>query len=145
MYCSDFIILIISVFAVVFITVMVNVTEGYSDPKIDEIRNILLQIDPEITKKLNIQASNKSFTEDKRDMYLCLRDQYGKYYPDNMLAYVAIHELAHAKSKDIDVHHTGTEFKNNFEHYLRIAEEKGLFDPKKGLVEEYCGVTPDMK
>jgi len=145
MYCSNFILLIISISIFISLTLLVNTTEAYSDPKINEIRNILMSIDPELTKKLHIQASNKSFTEDKRDMYLCLRDQYGKYYPDNMLAYVAIHELAHAKSKDVDTQHVGREFRDNFENYLKIAESKGLFDPAKGLVEEYCGVTPYTK
>ena len=138
-------ILIFSVFTIICITLLVSRTETYADPKIYEIKNVLMEIDPDVASKLNIQASNQSFTEDKRDMYLCLRDEKGQYYPDNMLHYVAIHELAHAKSKEVDTHHTGQEFKNNFDKYLEIAKNKGLFDPKKGLVENYCGVTRDMK
>ena len=72
-----------------------------------------------------------------------IKDEQGKYYPDNMLNYVAIHELAHAKSKSIDTSHTGSEFKENFDNYLKRAEQFGIFDPRKGLVDNYCGVTPD--
>lgn len=139
-------ILIIAITIVIIITLFVNRQETYADPKILDIRQNLMKLDPEVTSKLNIQASNQSFTEDKRDMYLCLKDpKTGHYYPDNMLNYVAIHELAHAKSKEIDIAHTGKEFRQNFEIYLQKAEKIGIFDPKKGLVEEYCGVTPGMK
>jgi hypothetical protein len=139
-------ILIFSICLIIFATLFINRKETYADPKILEIRNNLMKIDPSVTSKLNIQASNQSFTEDKRDMYLCLKDKKtGQYYPDNMLNYVAIHELAHAKSKAVDTAHSGTEFRENFENYLQIAQKLGIFDPKKGLVDEYCGVTPDMK
>ncbi len=142
MYSNCFI-LILSVIIVIFITLTVNNVEAYDDPKIDQIKRNLLLLDKNVASKLNIQASNKSFTEDKKDMYLCLKDEKGKYYPDNMLNYVAIHELAHAKSKSIDTHHSGQEFKENFDNYLQRAQQLGIFDPKKGLVDNYCGVTPD--
>ena len=142
---TDCTILIMSILFIVGITIFCNKVETYNDPKIEQIKHNLMQIDPDVTKKLNIQASNKSFTEDKRDMYLCLKDEKGNYYPDNMLNYVAIHELAHAKSKTVDTSHSGEEFRENFERYLQVAENKGIFDPKKGLVDKYCGVTPDMK
>jgi hypothetical protein len=136
-------ILIILVSLIIFITLTVNGVEAYHDPKIDQIKRNLYLLDKDVASKLNIQASNKSFTEDKKDMYLCLKDEQGKYYPDNMLNYVAIHELAHAKSKSIDTSHTGSEFKENFDNYLKRAEQFGIFDPRKGLVDNYCGVTPD--
>jgi hypothetical protein len=44
--------------------------ETYQDPKIDKIKHNLMQIDPQVASKLTIQASNQSFTEDKKDMYL---------------------------------------------------------------------------
>ena len=142
MYSSCFI-LVLSVILIIFITLSVNNVEAYDDPKIDQIKHNLYLLDKDVASKLNIQASNKSFTEDKKDMYLCLKDEKGKYYPDNMLNYVAIHELAHAKSKAIDTHHSGDEFRENFDNYLKRAEQLGIFDPKKGLVDNYCGVTPD--
>jgi hypothetical protein len=143
---SNINLLIVLVASIVLITLCINRRETYNDPKILEIRNNLMRIDPEVTSKLNIQASNQSFTEDKRDMYLCLRDKKtGQYYPDNMLNYVAIHELAHAKSKEIDTNHTSNEFRENFDKYLERASELGIYNQNEPLIDEYCGVTKDTK
>ena len=34
-------------------------------------------------------------------MHLCLKDENGNYYDDNMIIYVALHELAHIATKMI--------------------------------------------
>ena len=137
---SNLTILILSMVGVIICTFFINKVETYRDSKILEIQTKLMRVDPDVTSKLNIQAGNQSFTEDKKDMFLCLRDEQGKYYPDNMLMYVALHELAHAKSHSVDVNHSGDEFKTNFNSYLKKAEELGFYSPSKGLVREYCGV-----
>jgi hypothetical protein len=137
---SNLTILILSMVGVIVCTFFINKVETYRDSKILEIQTKLMRVDPDVTSKLNIQAGNQSFTEDKKDMFLCLRDEQGKYYPDNMLMYVALHELAHAKSHSVDVNHSGDEFKTNFNSYLKKAEELGFYSPSKGLVREYCGV-----
>jgi hypothetical protein len=137
---SNLTILILSMVGIIVCTFFINKVETYRDSKILDIQSKLMKVDPDVTSKLNIQAGNQSFTEDKKDMFLCLRDEQGKYYPDNMLMYVALHELAHAKSHSIDTNHSGDEFKNNFNYYLKKAEELGFYSPSKGLVREYCGV-----
>jgi len=142
---SDLIVLCVSVGIIIYCTLSLNKVETYRDPKILEIYANLMKVDPVVTSKLNIQAGNVSFTEDKKNMFLCLRDEKGKYYPDNMLMYVALHELAHAKSQTVDVNHSGDEFRRNFEEYLKIAEQLGLYSPAKGIVREYCGVSADKK
>ena len=143
---SNVYILFLSIVVVVAAVFFVNRTETYADPLIDDIKGMLMKVDPEVASKLNIYAGNQSYTQDKKDMYLCLRDKNtGQYYPKHMLTYVALHELAHAKSKTTDVHHSGREFQENFEYYLKKAEELGFYDPSKPLLEEYCGVTKDMK
>jgi hypothetical protein len=142
---NEYTIIIILFLIIVYFTLFHKNVETYFDPKINTIKQNLMLVDPEVTKKLNIQAGNVSFTENKKDMYLCLKDKKGKYYPDNMLMYVALHELAHAKSKAVDTAHVGDEFKENFDNYLKRAEEVGVFDPKKGIIYDYCGVTPNTK
>lgn len=137
---SNLTILMLAMFSIIVCTFFINKVETYRDSKILDIQSKLMQVDPDVTSKLNIQAGNQSFTEDKKDMFLCLRDEQGKYYPDNMLMYVALHELAHAKSHSVDVNHSGDEFKNNFNSYLKKAEQLGFYNPTKGLVREYCGV-----
>jgi predicted SprT family Zn-dependent metalloprotease len=94
-------------------------------------------IDPR-SKQLVFNASNESFTEDKKMVYLCIKDKQGKYYDYNMLMYVALHELAHAFSESVDMEHKGDEFKNNFKQLLDKAERMGYFDSTKPLDYNYC-------
>lgn len=115
----------------------VRVVESYDDPKIREIQDKLIQVDVR-AKNISIKASSQSFTEDKTRTYLCLRDEKGKYYDDNMLMYVALHELAHAISKSVDPDHKTDEFKNNFNLLLKKAADKGLYNPKLPLNYSYC-------
>jgi hypothetical protein len=110
-----------------------------SDPIIEKIKIDLLRVHPKAAE-LNYWASDSSFTEDKRDMYLCLKDEQGQYYPYNMLMYVALHELAHAISKSVDENHTGKEFNENFDMLLQRAAELRIYDPNAPLVMNYCGV-----
>jgi len=114
------------------------------DPLIERLKFDLIQIHPK-AKELNYFACDSSYTEDKKDMCLCLKDDKGVYYPYNMLIYVAIHELAHAVSKSVDESHTGKEFLTNFDELLNKASSLGLYNPKEPLVYNYCGVTPETK
>lgn len=115
--------------------------EAFDDPKAKQIHEKLKLVHP-LAARLSIKASNQSFTEDKKRTYICLRDEKGNYYDDNMLMYVALHELAHAISKQVDPDHTTTEFANNFKLVLASAENLGLYDPKLPLNYEYCPNTP---
>lgn len=133
----DQIILFISFLFVVAVTLYLNRTYSYSDPLIEKLRNILIDVDPR-AKSLVFHASNESFTEDKKIVYLCLKDKNGQYYDFNMLVYVSLHELAHAFSNTVDTQHTGDEFKNNFKELLKKAEIKGYYDPLKPLDYNYC-------
>ena len=115
-----------------------------TDPLIERLKFDLIQIHPK-AKTLNYFACSSSFTEDKKDMCLCLKDEKGIYYPYNMLIYVAVHELAHAVSKTVDDTHTGQEFLSNFDILLDKATKLGLYNPNEPLVYNYCGVTPETK
>lgn len=123
---------------------MVRKVESYDDPKIKEIQDKLARVDIR-ANNLSIKASSQSFTEDKKRTYLCLRDEQGNYYDDNMLMYVALHELAHAISKQVDVHHTTDEFKDNFKLLLNKAADIGVYDPSKPLNYSYCPKTPEIE
>lgn len=123
---------------------MVRKVESYDDPKIKEIQDKLARVDIR-ANKLSIKASSQSFTEDKQRTYLCLRDEKGNYYDDNMLMYVALHELAHAISKQVDVDHTTDEFKDNFKLLLNKAADIGVYDPNKPLNYSYCPKTPEIE
>ena len=71
-------------------------------------------------------------------MYLCLKDEKGNYYDYNMLMYVAIHELAHVISKQVDPDHKTDEFRNNFDFLKKRAAAKGLWNPDLPLNYQYC-------
>lgn len=134
----NFCVLLIALIVVILLTMKINVIESYSDPKIDELRNKLIQVEPR-AQNLVFRASDQSFTEDKKYVYLCLKDKNtGQYYDDNMLMYVCLHELAHAISKTVDEQHTGDEFNNNFKMLLKKAEQLGFYDSKKPLNYSYC-------
>jgi hypothetical protein len=121
----------------IFITLYLNKIYSYHDPLIDKIKTDLLKVDPRV-EELSFHASNESFTEDKRFVYLCLKDKDGKYYDYNMIMYVSLHELAHAFSNSVDTDHSGKEFKDNFRNLLDKAQSLGLYDPKIPLVYDYC-------
>jgi len=112
----------------------------YQDPMLDSLKLDLMKLDPKASE-LKYFASDKSFTEDKKDMYICLKDEKGQYYPKNVLMYVMIHELAHAISHSYDDNHTGKEFNNNFDILLERASSIGIYNPREPFVANYCGVT----
>jgi hypothetical protein len=134
---SDHIILLFCFIFLIFITLYLNKIYSYHDPLIDKIKQDLLKVDPRV-EELSFHASNESFTEDKRFVYLCLKDKDDKYYDYNMIMYVSLHELAHAFSDSVDTDHTGKEFKDNFRNLLNKAQTLGLYDPKIPLVYDYC-------
>lgn len=102
-----------------------------------QLKADLYKIDPR-SANFNYFSSDASLTEDKRDIYLCLRDENGKYYPYNMLMYVSIHELAHAVSSSIDENHEGLEFNNNFKTLLQQAKDLNLYDSSQPIINDYC-------
>ncbi len=134
---SDHMVLLFCFMFLIFITLYLNKIYSYHDPLIDRIKDDLLKVDPRV-EELSFHASNESFTEDKRFVYLCLKDKDGKYYDYNMIMYVSLHELAHAFSDSVDTDHSGKEFKDNFRNLLNKAQTIGLYDPKIPLVYDYC-------
>lgn len=134
---SDHMVLLFCFMFLIFITLYLNKIYSYHDPLIDRIKDDLLKVDPRV-EELSFHASNESFTEDKKFVYLCLKDKDGKYYDYNMIMYVSLHELAHAFSDSVDTDHSGKEFKDNFRNLLNKAQTLGLYDPKIPLVYDYC-------
>jgi hypothetical protein len=112
-------------------------TDGYDkyyDPKLEEIRQRLAPVFPEI-KKIDIAGSNKSFTINKQHVYICAKDEKGQYYDENMLVYVILHELAHVMCDEVG--HT-EKYKQIFRSLLERANQAGLYDPNKPPIDDYC-------
>ena len=109
------------------------------EPIIARLKYDCSKLDDRI-KIVEFYPADESYTEDKKRIYLCLRDENDKYYDYNMLMYVAIHECAHALTDVIDPEHKTDEFKNMFQNLLQKAESLGLYDPTKEIIENYCKI-----
>lgn len=105
------------------------------DPMLYKLKHIMEPLHPEV-KNLKLYKGNKSYTINKKKIYLCLRDKNGEYYPINMLLYVLIHEFAHYLNKD-DIGHT-EKFHKIFEQLLDKAYELGIYNPSIPPLDNYC-------
>ena len=101
---------------------------------IAHIHERLHQVHPH-AGKVTISTGDRSYTLDKKEVYLCLRDENGKFYDFNMLMYVALHELAHCVCNEIG--HT-PKFHAIFEELQEIAHRRGLFDASAEPIHPYC-------
>lgn len=88
-----------------------------------------------VLKEIKIDEGSKSFTINKKDVFLCLKDKQGKYYDINSLMYVALHEMAHVVCAEKN--HTAL-FAKIFKSILQHASNIGLYDSTKPFVKNYC-------
>lgn len=114
-----------------------RVMEYYSqlDPMLRHIHQKLEPLDPKV-KSLKFYEGNKSYTINKKKIYLCLKDEKNEYYNENMLMYVAIHELAHVLCDEIG--HTD-KFHRIFKQLLYKAQKLGIYDSTQPIIRNYCG------
>jgi hypothetical protein len=88
-------------------------------------------------------SSHTSYTVNKGEaMHLCLRQRDGgpeKLVSDNVMTFVAIHELAHTITRTID---HGPDFWNNFGWILREGEGINVYQHQDFTAQPvaYCGV-----
>lgn len=118
--------------------IVIQVKEEFStlDPKLNEIKEVLKQLDPRASQ-LTLYEGDKSYTVNKEKMTLCIKvPGTEQYYDDNTLRYVAIHELAHATNHE-DIGHTPA-FYREFDRLLDIAAKKGLYNPNQPIPDNYC-------
>jgi hypothetical protein len=126
---------IIIIFIIIYTMTYLKEQYQQSDPKLFQIKDNLRMLDPR-ANKLRIFEDNKSYTINKKRVYLCLKDHNNNYYPMNMLMYVAIHELAHVLCNEVG--HT-PKFQNIFKQLLSKAQSLGIYDPNIPVVRDYCG------
>ncbi len=88
-------------------------------------------------------SEHTSYTVNKGEaMHLCLRQRDGgpeKLVNDNVMTFVAIHELGHTITRTVD---HGPDFWNNFAWILREAEQIGIYTHQDFSAQpvSYCGV-----
>ena len=108
------------------------------DPALGYLKERVKPVHSIIEKLEFFEDPEASYTLDKEDIYLCLRDETGKLYDDNTLIYVIIHECAHALCSSTG--HT-EEWSTIFEELLRRATSLGIYNPNQPIVKNYCGVN----
>lgn len=137
--------IILMVLAVVFVTIF-YITKykaekylAFSDPKVTELHHKLMSVFPE-SRKIKISGSDKSFTINKKHIYLCLKDEKGNYYDDNSLMHVLLHEYAHVLCDEIDEEREHKpKFKRIFGDLIQRAKAGGIYDPDIPMIDNYCG------
>jgi len=109
------------------------------DPILVKIKDKMRICFPEIDNTILLKGK-KSYTINKKRIHLCLKDEKGDYYDENMLIYVTIHELAHVKCPEVG--HTD-KFYDIFNELLDKASACGIYDKHKPLIKDYCEYAKD--
>jgi WLM domain len=124
-------------------TLMDSLAQSY--PNKPQVQRLLqnFKSDPDRFLESTPDAEHTSYSVNKGEsVHFCLRQRDGteKLVDDNIMMFVAIHEMAHMLTKSIGHE---PEFWNNFGWLLREAESKKLYTPTdfKSHPVMYCGVT----
>lgn len=128
---------ILGILCIVYYFLFFNQYDRYTtfyDPKLEELRQRLIPSIPEF-KNIAMSGSNQSFTLNKRDVHICTKDELGRYYEDNMLIYVMLHELAHVLCNEVG--HT-EKYRSIFTELLNRAEKAGVYDSSTPPLDNYC-------
>lgn len=122
--------------AILIVTIL-RIKEKYEedDDMLVDLRKEFQAVFPVEMKQVILLRGEKSYTINKKRVYLCLRDADNNYYPKNMLAYVLLHELAHVKCDEIG--HT-EKFHTIFNQLLQTAIANNLYDPNIPIIRDYC-------
>jgi|688.fasta_scaffold531098_2 hypothetical protein len=125
------------------------------DPKLQEIKTLLLPMfkdelicdnskyndincilkNRNILNEISIYRGNKSYTINKNQIFICLKNEKGQYYDNNTLIYVTLHEIAHTLCDEVG--HTD-KFSDLFEQLLIKAQKLQIYDPSKKIEPNYC-------
>jgi len=148
-----FILFCIGIIAFIVIKSFLNTIDEFKlakDPKLDEIK---IKIEPlfdkrikytgnlkelnnrDLLNEISLYKGEKSYTINKHKIFVCLRDEKGEYYPDNMLIYVILHELSHCICPNVG--HT-PEFNAIFDEVLALATKMRIYDPTQPIIMDYC-------
>jgi hypothetical protein len=131
---------IIALFFVIIIFVyfaLCPVVENFQkqDPKLEQIRKTIRPLRPDIVDRITFLEDKRSYTINKQKIYLCLKDENGDYYQDNMLIFVVLHEMAHVMCDEIG--HTA-KFQQIFQQLLDEATVLKIYDPSIQPIQNYC-------
>jgi hypothetical protein len=111
--------------------------EDYSNPVLINLREKFRKLDPSYANIPMVLSHNGAYTEGKSYIAMCIRDpKSGEMYDENVVMYVALHELAHYLSKSYG---HGPEFIMNFSRLLERARRMGLYRDIIPPDDNFCG------
>jgi hypothetical protein len=123
-------------------TLMDSLTQTY--PHKPQVQRLVqnFRADPDRFFESTPDAEHTSYSVNKGEsVYFCLRQRDGteKLVDNNVMMFVALHEMAHMITKSVGHE---PEFWNNFGWLLREAEQRNLYRPTdfKSHPVMYCGV-----
>ena len=127
----------------VFYRILIEIRDNYENQREDEYVRLLVErirrIDPRVdvvVDQLRFFEGDKSYTIDKKYVFLCKRDKKtGEQYHNNQLVLVLIHEISHALCDEVV--HT-PKFEAIFEDLLEKASKAGVYDDSIPHVDGYC-------
>jgi len=130
--------ILVVLLVVVFLMKRSNTSEYYdiardavSKEMFEKLHKDLQQIYPHDISKLDMKGlvscvPEDSYTENKKNVCICLRNKKGEFYPYSKLLKIGIHELAHVMSKQHDPEHKTEEFHTNHNFLIKKARELKL-------------------
>ena len=133
--------LIISIILILIIVVIwvifTQIREYYlqDDPMLHELRHVLAPVHEGI-KTIGLYRGKRSYTINKKKIFLCLKDENGNYYDKNMLIFVFLHEFSHTLNTE-SIGHT-PEFNKIFQELLSRASKLGIYNPSIPIIQDYC-------
>jgi hypothetical protein len=89
----------------------------------------------DVMNEITMYRGDMSYTINKEKVYICLKNEDGEYYNENMLIYVLAHEISHVLCDEIG--HTD-KFHRIFDTLLDKMSEDGLYNPAIPIEMEYC-------
>ena len=127
----------------VFYRILMEIRDNYENKNEDPYTLVLVekirQIDPmvdAIIDNLRFFEGDKSYTIDKKYVFLCKRDKKtGEQYHNNQLILVLLHEISHALCDEVG--HT-PKFDAIFEDLLEKAKCASIYDDSIPHVDGYC-------
>jgi hypothetical protein len=127
----------------VFYRILIEIRDNYENQREDEYVRLLVErirtIDPRVdvvVDQLRFFEGDKSYTIDKKYVFLCKRDKKtGEQYHNNQLVLVLIHEISHALCDEVG--HT-PKFEAIFDDLLEKASRAGVYDDSIPHVDGYC-------
>jgi hypothetical protein len=151
------IIAVISLISIIFAVLYKTVKEKFTqnDPKLLELKSIMSPLfekdrvftgylEPlnhrNIMNETELYVGGKSYSINKKKIYMCLKDEKGEYYDNNILVLVLAHEYAHCLNNEIG---HGDKFQKIFDELLALATEKGIYNPNIPMIDNYCSHNPD--